>query len=416
MNEVNNIVRKKYIFYASVLLMFITSMSKVLVPGTIFDELQGELGISGSMLAAMGAAFMYTYGISQLALGLLSSKYGGVRILLFGALVFASGSMVFPFLNSPVLMVIARAVAGLGAGTVFVGLAKIMADIFPENFSMVLGIVLFITYFGPVCGGLPMVSLVKCTSWRIAMGVPGVVAVIILAVIIIFMKGTMKPVLKGDTFAPLFFILKNKNSWFVFAASSVIFGSYYTILTTVGLKMLTDAGNFKAHPASIVITVMAIIVACNNIFGNIILKMLGSRRKIMMLTAGGLHVAGTVLCMLVFYFNWHGLLIIAGFVLIAFPAGFFSIYCTVIKELQPPEYTGLAIAILNFFAFAAIAVWGNIAGAVLAGFEDGNISGVVNYPPQAYGMIFAIFSIFAAAGLIASFYLPETWHKKNGQN
>ena len=102
MNEVNNIVRKKYIFYASVLLMFITSMSKVLVPGTIFDELQGELGISGSTLAAMGAAFMYTYGISQLALGLLSSKYGGVRILLFGALVFASGSMVFPFLNSSV--------------------------------------------------------------------------------------------------------------------------------------------------------------------------------------------------------------------------------------------------------------------------------------------------------------------------
>ena len=52
------ITQKKHIlFYAAVALMFMTSMNKVLVPNTVFDELQGELGISGQMLAAMGAGF-----------------------------------------------------------------------------------------------------------------------------------------------------------------------------------------------------------------------------------------------------------------------------------------------------------------------------------------------------------------------
>ena len=57
--------KKKILFYAAVTLMFMTSMSKVLIPNTVFDELQSDLGISGQKLAAMGSAFMCTYAISQ---------------------------------------------------------------------------------------------------------------------------------------------------------------------------------------------------------------------------------------------------------------------------------------------------------------------------------------------------------------
>ena len=156
------ITQKKHIlFYAAVALMFMTSMNKVLVPNTVFDELQGELGISGQMLAAMGAGFMYTYAISQLALGLLSSKFGGVRILIFASAVFAAGCAVFPFLNSAEMMVAVRTLTGFGAGTAFIAVAKLVDDLFKKNFSFVLGIVLFLTYFGPVTGNLPMVTLVR---------------------------------------------------------------------------------------------------------------------------------------------------------------------------------------------------------------------------------------------------------------
>ncbi len=404
------ITQKKHIlFYAAVALMFMTSMNKVLVPNTVFDELQGELGISGQMLAAMGAGFMYTYAISQLALGLLSSKFGGVRILIFASAVFAAGCAVFPFLNSAEMMVAVRTLTGFGAGTAFIAVAKLVDDLFKKNFSFVLGIVLFLTYFGPVTGNLPMVTLVKATSWRIAMGVPAAVSVLILLVILVFMKGTTKPVLKGNALSPLWQICKSGNSWLVFVASSVVFGSYYLISTTAGNKILTDIGHLKPLLASLLITILAVIVAVNNIFGNVFLKtVLHERRKLMMIISGASHVTGTVICAAAFYFELNYIFIIAGFVLIAIPAGLFSIYCTVIKELHPPEYTGLGIAILNFFAFVAIAGWGNIAGAVFARFENGTINGVVNYPPVAYAIIFGILAIFALCGLICSFFLPET--------
>lgn len=403
--------KKLIIFYAGVILMFMTSMNKVLVPNAVFNELQSELGISGKMLAAMGAGFMYGYAASQLALGVLSSKFGGVRILLFGAVVFTLGSVFFPFLNSAELMIATRAVTGLGAGTVFVGLAKIMGDLFGKKFAMVLGAVLFFTYFGPVTGNLPMVSLVKATSWRIAMCVPAVVGTLVLITILIFLKGTLKPVLKGDALSPLWALCRDKNTWLVFVASSVVFGSSYCISTTAGNKILTDIGHLSSMQASVVVTIFAIIIAVNNICGNFILKMLGNRRKLIMFLSGLLHLAGTALCAVSFYLGLPCGFIIAGFMLIAIPAGLFSVYCTVVKELHPPQYTGLAVAILNFFAFVAIAGCGNIAGMVFSRFESGTISGVVHYPPLAYAIIFTILGVFAACGFVCSILLPETYKK-----
>lgn len=406
--------KKKILFYASVVLMFMTSMNKVLVPNAIFDELQSELGISGKMLAAMGAGFMYTYALSQLALGLLSAKFGGVRILLFASVVFAFGSVVFPFLDSPELMVIVRTITGLGAGTAFIAVAKLIDDLFKKNFSLVLGIVLFLTYFGPVTGNLPMVALIKATSWRVGMCVPAVVSVLVLLTVLIFMKGTMKPVLKGNAFSQMLFICKDVNAWLVFAASSFVFGSYYFITTTAGNKMLTDIGKLAPLTAAGIITILAIVVACNNIFGNLFLTtVLHERRKSMMLLAGFLHTAGTLLCAVSLFFNFNYIFIVTGFVMISIPAGLFSIYCTVIKELLPSEFTGLAIAILNFFAFVAIAGGGNMAGAVFERFESANISEAVNYPPVTYGIIFGIFAAFAMCGFICSMFLPETKNQLN---
>lgn len=229
------------------------------------------------------------------------------------------------------------------------------------------------------------------------------------------MKGTLKPLQKGDTFAPLLILCRDKNTWFIFIASSVIFGSSYFISSTAGNKILVDVGGMSALHASVVVTVFAIIIAVNNIFGPFILKLLGDRRKRIMILAGSFHLTGTVLCALAFYLHLNRIFIIAGFIMIAIPAGLFAIYCTVIKELHPPQYTGLAVAILNFFAFVAIAGCGNIAGAVFARFESGSINGAVHYPPLAYAIIFSVLGFFAACGFVSSMLLPETKPEEEAQ-
>ena len=87
--------RRQLILWSGVVLFFFTSMSKVLVPGAVFNDLQA-LGFSAGALASLGAWYMYTYAFSQMAVGIFSDRYGGVRLLLFGGGFFAAGSLLFP--------------------------------------------------------------------------------------------------------------------------------------------------------------------------------------------------------------------------------------------------------------------------------------------------------------------------------
>ena len=75
------------------------------------------------------------------------------------------------------------------------------------------------------------------------------------------------------------------------------------------------------------------------------------------------------------------------------------------KELNPPEQTGLAVALLNFWCFVYIAAFQNISGRILQHFA---ISGQTGYPASAYCGVFIFLSIANAAGLIASCFYPET--------
>ncbi len=405
--------RKLIIFYLTVILMFYTSMAKMLVPGTVFAELQGELGFSAGTLAGMGAYFMYGYAFSQLGLGLLSTRYGGVRILLFGGTLFALGSLLFPLLSQSWAMSLARGITGVGAGTVFVALAKLIDDLFPRQFAMVLGITLFIGYFGPVAGGIPMVVLVKSTTWRIALLIPAVISVLAMAGIWCSARGTLKKVTAGQTLGPLLALLKNRPTRRLFFASSIVFGSYYAILTTVGQKALEDCAGMGHYAASGWITVLAVIVALNNIIANLVLKWIGGRRQVLIRFAACCSLAGTLLGAAAFFLGLPGTAIVAAFLLVAIPAGFFSIFGTVAKELNPPEYVGLAVAILNFFAFVAIALAGNLAGMLLAAYEKTAANspapgGLMTYPPEAYGWIFGVFALVAGLGTLIAFKIPET--------
>ena len=60
----------------------------------------------------MGSVYMYCYAASQLLVGVLTTRFGGVRILLWGGSIFVFGSMIFPLLSNPYLMILARAITG----------------------------------------------------------------------------------------------------------------------------------------------------------------------------------------------------------------------------------------------------------------------------------------------------------------
>ena len=144
--------KKKAILCLGVLLYFLTTMSKVLVPATILDELLGLGTLSMVQISLLGGCFWYAYAISQLLAGIFSDRYGGVRILLLGGSFFTIGALGFPLSTSFSQMLCFRILAGLGAGTAFLGIAKLLADLYSRNYSIAMGTVLFIAFLGTPCG------------------------------------------------------------------------------------------------------------------------------------------------------------------------------------------------------------------------------------------------------------------------
>ena len=127
------LIRKKkfYILVCGVVTFFLTSMAKVLIPSTIFKDLQ-LLGMDAGRISSLGAAFLYSYAASQLMVGCFSDRYGGVRVLLIGGSLFSAGTIIFPLIppHYYYLMILFRVMTGFGAGTIFLGVAKLLGDLY----------------------------------------------------------------------------------------------------------------------------------------------------------------------------------------------------------------------------------------------------------------------------------------------
>lgn len=397
--------KKLWILLSGVVIFFLTSMAKVLVPTTIFKELM-QMNMPVDRIALLGAAFMYAYAASQLVMGCFSDRYGGVRILLIGGTLFASGTIAFPLMPDYCLMVLCRVICGFGAGTIFLGVAKLLNDLFPGNFSFALGTVLLFSYLGPVTGTVPMVKLVDFIGWKAAMIAPGMVSLIPLIVIALRCRNAIAPVTGGQTLEPLFCVIKNRPQWLVCLACASVYGAYYACVGLIGQKILTDIFSFTASGAALCIMILTVIVAVNNMVGNLLLKLFGGRRKAVLLLGTLFSLSGAGLGLYALNCCSGKWIFVFALILLAFPAGFFAMFSLVGKELNPPQYMAMAVAFVNFMAFVFISLYQNITGFVLKAFPPA--AGSLAFPLRAYVAVYSFFLIGAIISFAAACLLPET--------
>ena len=408
MDDSQLIRRRKIILWCGVALSFFTSMSKILVPGPIIGDLQA-LGMNAVELSALAFGYYCAYALSQLALGAYSIRWGGVRLLLFGGSCFVAGSLLFPVSDSYWVMFAARVLTGLGAGTLFPGLAKLISDLYTKRFALVFSVVMFLGYLGPICGRTPVLQLVKLVKWRWALGIMALASLAVFAVLVISSRGATKPVMEGNSFAALRKVFGSVRNLLIFMASSVVYGAYYVLPVVVGQKCLTDSG-MSQDRAEYLLTGLAVMIALGNLATILLLRLFCERRKLLLLFAGSCGLAGGILGTAAFQCGLPPGAVAAAFVLVAIPACFFSLQSMIVRELNPSELAGPSISMLNFCAFVLIMVCQPIAGVILHRFET---AATVAYPPAAYRNIFIFFIVLELVGLLCCLGVPETRPKRD---
>ena len=409
-------VRSALALFIPLLLIYCLSyFQRTGIPGTIFTQLQTDAGLDAVQISLISSSYIWVYALSQVFIGLLVDKYGGVRVVLVGGVLLVVGSVLFPWAKAPAVMYFGRVLTGLGAGTIFLSTLKVLDLWFDrQHYATALGIIYFSAYSGGIFATTPFAWLCKHFAWHnvlLAIALATFVAYVCVAVFAARHK--LPPPAKAPlSFRPLLKLVRNRNTWMVSFASNMVFANYFVLQTIFGMKFLQDFCGLSATAASLVILAMTI---CASSLG-LVCRVFDNRRRPPLIVTTSLNVFVILFLMAAIALHFPSWGFAIGYVLCAFSSCFNGNGVMMIQELNSRDMAALASAFTNMVAYLLVTALTIPLGVCLEAFPHylGPSGGEV-YAPTAYMTVFGIMACLATLSLVVACWLPETHGKYLGE-
>ena len=393
------------------LIYFFCNLQKVIIPGSIFNELQAHFGATAVEITGLGAVFMYCYGFFKLVTGMLIDRYSGVRVLVVGGAVFTLGCLLTALPLSLKGMYAARLLAGLGSSTIYLSMITEMSRICGRNFPLFVGLGAFCGYSGSVVGSVPFVLLAQRFHWQHLLLILALLMLLVLLGFMLLGWLAKLPRIRDDLhFSPATFgkPLKNPQNWYTMMFMCFIFGSYFTLQTVIGKKILEDFAGMSAASAGLVLTMMVVLAAVDGFAVTLLSKWAGNWKVVVLRVAAVLTVfsltAALIAVGLGYRAHWYWWCV---FIILAAAANFAPLIFVVARDNNPAESFGTASSIINSSPYVAVAILGNLIGWIMGQWEPVAVSGKMLYPSQAYFAIFFLLMLCSILGCIGTFLLKE---------
>ena len=403
-------------FAAMVTVYFFSYFQRTAVPGTIFNELQSDLGLTASAVALMGSMFTWIYGGMQIVVGFLADRYGGTRAFLGGGVLMLAGAAWFPLAGSTGALFAARAVTGLGASFMYLSLIKELGRFFGNrSFTFWLGTLMAVGYCGGITATLPFERAAAAFGWRHVLLAVAALTAAALGVSALVLRRLGAPPGGAQQLHPsdLAEIFRQRRCWPLLANNLIAFPLLFVIQTVLGKKFLQDFGGLSSPTAATFILIMATVSTASVMLGGFLPRRFGRRRKpwllagaLAVLASTGLLLAGTVL-------RAPGWVFLLGYILLALSSLAAPSNNSTMKELNRPELVASAISVINGLGYIGSGIIGQIGGWILGrhhGAATVTASGVV-YPPEAYLALCGFLAALAALNLLFVSLVPETRSK-----
>lgn len=224
------------ILTVSVLASFITAFMGSAI-NVALPAIAKEFDANAVLLSWIATAYVLTGVASLIPLGKLSDIYGRTRYLRMGVLVFAVSCLLSGLSNSAVLLLIFRALQGIGLSLIFINSFSIIVSAYPANKrGHVLGIVISAVYIGlsvgPFLGGI----ITQNFGWRYIFYFSFMLCALLYFMMVFFITEEWK-VCEGEKFD------RKGSTVFVLAITSLMLGFsfvpriYGFILIVTGLGM-----------------------------------------------------------------------------------------------------------------------------------------------------------------------------------
>lgn len=256
--------------------------------GTFQDAIIDDLGLSSYQFALLSSsAFLFVYGVMQIAISPLLIRFGIKRTLLFAALLCSASTLGFALSNNYPLALLFRALMGCGAAFGFICVLVSIYDWLPYRYiALFIGLSQFIGTMGPMASGGPLNELAQShiITWQTMFYGLSVLGLLLSALIVLVVD-------KNRTCDQPFIVLKstpdlkkelhnlkhNSQVWFILLFCAFIYFSL-EYLTENECKNLLMAKGFSATFSAYMLSVSWLGFAIGSpLFGFISDKL--SRRK-----------------------------------------------------------------------------------------------------------------------------------------
>jgi predicted MFS family arabinose efflux permease len=384
------------------------------IPGTVFDELQHEFGLSASAVTALGSVFIYVYAGMQLVVGMAADRYGGRRTLLFGGAVMCVGAVMFPCSHSITMLFASRVLIGFGSSFVYLSIVKEVDTLFASrHFAGLLGLAMLASYTGAIAATLPFERAVHRFGWRgTLLAVAGMTLAAVAVVWVVLRRLPQVPVRRGGIPLKLVWdVLRSRRNWPLLVCGGINFPVLFVIQGVLGKKFLQDAVGLSSAQAAAFVLVMATVCGLSAVCGGPVLRLTRQRRKPVILGATGVILLATVLMLVAVLAAAPGWVFLAGYVLLALSIMGSPATSATMKEVNRPDAVAVTISVLNTAAYLGVGVLGNAAGAILDAFGSRAEAAETRivYPTAAYATLFACLAGLALVStLVTVFLIPET--------
>lgn len=396
----------------ALVLYFMSNFQRVAIPGAIFDTLQQDLSLNAPSVTALSACFMYSYAISLLFCGILADRYGAVKVILCGALLFSVGGLIFPNTTNIYFLYVSRIILGIGAAAFYLCLVQEAKKCFPDKyFGISVSLMLITGYMGGVCANAPFIFLADKFPWQNILNVLGVITLVV-TLLFCAERGFLKhiPVNEHAKFSiePFKDVLSKHFNHNLFVFAGLNYGLYYVIQTVIGVKFLKDYVQMSETSASLILSLMIVVAGVSGLSLATLSKMLNNRRVIFMKTISIMTALIFTVISLCLILQIKTKLIALLFLMIAIGGGMSPLLVPIIHATNKYEIRGTALSIMNCCFFLSVGFLGSLTGYLLDIFKPAlQNSGIIVYSSSSYLLVFSTFLLISFVEIYNAFKLKD---------
>lgn len=346
---------------AYVLSQFYRAFLAVLTP-----DLIAELGATKAELSLASGMWFLTFAAMQFAVGVSLDRFGPRRTAgyLLGV-AGGAGVLLFAFAWSPMSIVVAMGLIGIGCAPVLMASLFIFSYKFsPLRFATLTSVFIGIGTLGNVAGATPLAWAAEAFGWRGVVLSIGVLTLGVAAAILALVQDpeTDKTSSEGG-FKGFITLIKMPVLWLIFPAMLVNYSAAAGIRGLWAGPMLIDVYAADAATIGLVTLFMALAMSAGSfIYGP--LDTLFNSRKWVALSGMVIGVAAMVYLAIA---PASGLLVVTvAFIIIGVTGMVYGVIMAHAKAFFPAHLTGRGITLMNFFSIGGVSLMQIATGSVVS--------------------------------------------------